>query len=229
MSWLGIDLPEQFSEAGANIMSGMIKGIKSMGSSIKNAVTGMGQNVMNWFRGKLGIHSPSRVFIGYGENVSEGAGIGIARGASATLKSVRAITAAVATAGVMAPLAVPAITVSTLPTQQVSDALVRPLLDSVAMQGVLAQIRTAFDSALARTHGIVADITTDLRIDARPPVSSAAQRTPITFGGDTIHINITVPHGADPQAIANAVRTELDRRDYARNARRRSAMTDYGA
>jgi hypothetical protein len=38
---------------------------------------GLGSSVKDWFTDTLGIQSPSRVFIGYGANLSEGAAIGI--------------------------------------------------------------------------------------------------------------------------------------------------------
>ena len=39
----------------------------------------MGDSVGGWFKEKLGIHSPSRVFIGFGDNIAQGAAIGLQR------------------------------------------------------------------------------------------------------------------------------------------------------
>ena len=39
----------------------------------------MGDSVGGWFKEKLGIHSPSRVFMGFGDNIAQGAAIGLQR------------------------------------------------------------------------------------------------------------------------------------------------------
>jgi hypothetical protein len=38
-----------------------------------------GDSVGGWFKEKLGIHSPSRVFMGFGDNIAQGAAIGLQR------------------------------------------------------------------------------------------------------------------------------------------------------
>jgi hypothetical protein len=48
-----------------------------MGSALKDSVVGIASNSTNWFKEKLGISSPSRVFMNLGEMVGEGAAIGI--------------------------------------------------------------------------------------------------------------------------------------------------------
>lgn len=68
-------------DAGAEIVTGLVNGIKDQASAAKDAVMNLGENVRGWFAEKLRIHSPSRVFIGLGQNISEGAAIGIQSGA----------------------------------------------------------------------------------------------------------------------------------------------------
>ncbi len=77
MNYFGFELPGKFSEFGGMIISGLINGISSMAGSLKDTVLGFGDSIQGWFTEKLGIQSPSRVFIGYGANISEGAAIGI--------------------------------------------------------------------------------------------------------------------------------------------------------
>ncbi|MDP8162801.1 phage tail tape measure protein [Phocoenobacter skyensis] len=77
LSWFGIDLPKQFTEFGANIISGLVDGISNAWNSAKETVTELGNSVSDWFAEKLGIHSPSRVFMGFGENTVQGLAIGI--------------------------------------------------------------------------------------------------------------------------------------------------------
>ncbi|MCO7614105.1 phage tail tape measure protein [Pseudomonas chlororaphis] len=78
MSYFGIELPGKFTEFGGMLITGLVNGISNMASSLKDSVIGIGSSMKSWFTENLGIQSPSRVFMGYGENVSEGAAIGIA-------------------------------------------------------------------------------------------------------------------------------------------------------
>ena len=65
-----------------------------------------------------------------------------------------------------------------------------------------------------------------LRIDQRPPLTSPAARPMATAGSSTNQITINAAPGMDPQAIARAVSAELERRDRAQGARRRSSLND---
>lgn len=103
MDYLGFDLPSKFSEFGSMMMSGLVNGIKSMAGSVKDSVVGIGESTMGWFKEKLGIQSPSRVFIGFGENISEGAAIGIQSKNKLTLDAVKALTAGVLAASTAMP------------------------------------------------------------------------------------------------------------------------------
>ena len=77
LSWFGIDMPAKFTEFGSNIISGLVNGIKNTWETVKQSVLDLGGNITSWFKEKLGIHSPSRVFKGYGVNVVEGLAIGM--------------------------------------------------------------------------------------------------------------------------------------------------------
>lgn len=103
LGYLGVELPGKFTEFGSMMMSGLVNGIKSMGSAVKNAVVDAADGAAGWFKEKLGIQSPSRVFIGFGENISEGAAIGIQNKNKLTLGAVKALTAGVLTASTALP------------------------------------------------------------------------------------------------------------------------------
>ncbi|MGQ0329803.1 phage tail tape measure protein [Citrobacter portucalensis] len=79
LKYLGVDLPAKFTDFGSNLIDGLINGIKNKWESLKTTVTDMGDSVGGWFKEKLGIHSPSRVFIGFGDNIAQGAAIGLQR------------------------------------------------------------------------------------------------------------------------------------------------------
>ena len=93
LSWFGIDLPAKFTEFGSNLISGLVNGIRNAWDGAKQIVSDLGEGIKGWFAEKLGIHSPSRVFKGYGVNVVEGLAIGmdkaepLARDASKNLSS----------------------------------------------------------------------------------------------------------------------------------------------
>lgn len=94
MSYFGVELPTKFSEFGANIIQGLVNGITSKLAMVREAVSGAADSAIGWFKEKLGIHSPSRVFMAAGVNVGEGAAIGIDR----TVGMVRQSAAAMAMA-----------------------------------------------------------------------------------------------------------------------------------
>ena len=57
---------------GKQIVRGVWDGIKAMGSWIKEKVSGFFSGIVDNVKGVLGIHSPSRVFAGIGENMALG-------------------------------------------------------------------------------------------------------------------------------------------------------------
>ncbi|MBK5145935.1 phage tail tape measure protein [Budviciaceae bacterium BWR-B9] len=77
LNWFGVELPTSFTSMGQAILDGLINGITSKATAVKESIMNVGSSVSGWFKEQLGINSPSRVFIGFGENISEGAAIGI--------------------------------------------------------------------------------------------------------------------------------------------------------
>ena len=71
-----VDSIPDIIEIGKNIVRGVWEGIKAMGSWIKEKVTGFFGGIVDGVKGVLGIHSPSRVFAGIGENMALGLGEG---------------------------------------------------------------------------------------------------------------------------------------------------------
>jgi|LSQX01.3.fsa_nt_gb phage-related protein len=63
-------------DIGKNIVRGIWDGIKAMGQWIKDKVSGFFSGVVDSVKGLLGIHSPSKVFAGIGENMALGLGEG---------------------------------------------------------------------------------------------------------------------------------------------------------
>lgn len=94
-------LPAQFKSLGSALIDGLVGGITAKLSAAKDAIVGFGQNVKGWFADTLGIKSPSRVFMGFGSNISEGAQIGILSGVAGVKGAVGKL-AGVALAGAVA-------------------------------------------------------------------------------------------------------------------------------
>ncbi|KVC46412.1 hypothetical protein WS58_10860 [Burkholderia pseudomultivorans] len=98
MSWFGIELPAKFTEFGGNMVAGLVNGITGAFSSVKSAITSLGESAVGWFKEKLGIHSPSRVFAALGGFIGQGATQGIegerasVAGAAARLAGAASIT-----------------------------------------------------------------------------------------------------------------------------------------
>lgn len=71
-----VDFIPDVIDVGKDIVRGVWDGIKAMGSWIKEKVSGFFGGIVNGVKGVLGIHSPSRVFAGIGENMALGLGEG---------------------------------------------------------------------------------------------------------------------------------------------------------
>lgn len=63
-------------DVGKQIVKVLWEGIKAMGSWIKNKIGSFFSGIVSGVKSKLGIHSPSRVFAGIGENMALGLGEG---------------------------------------------------------------------------------------------------------------------------------------------------------
>lgn len=93
-----VSLKDRFMTAGADLMQGLVNGITSRVQAVRDAIVGVADAVGGWFREKLGIASPSKVFMQYGGWISEGAALGIAGGQGAVRTAALAMaTAATAT------------------------------------------------------------------------------------------------------------------------------------
>lgn len=65
------------ANAGLNLIKGLFNGISNSVSWLYGKLKGWVSSVLSYIKGLFGIHSPSKVFAGYGEFLVEGLGIGI--------------------------------------------------------------------------------------------------------------------------------------------------------
>lgn len=171
LAWVS-GLVASFYNAGAEIVRGMANGIVSGLGVVREAITGAAGSALGWFKEKLGISSPSRVFMEAGTEISNGAAMGIS-----------------------------------------------------SRQGFVQQAALGVATAAAAVLPMAASAGGMPRIDARAPISAGAAAGQGT-AGDTISITINAAPGMDAQALARAVSAELDRRQRAKGAARRSQLSD---
>ena len=160
LSWFGIDLPSKFTEFGSNIINGLVNGISNAWDGAKEWVIGLGQSIKGWFTGEMKIHSPSRVFKGYGENIVSGLAIGIAENALQATQAVDKMGKKVKKAAPKT-LAAPAIKAPKMPT-------VEPLVakSAVKFEPVLNSVETAFKPLLNEKKGFLGTLWDDVKFGA---------------------------------------------------------------
>ncbi len=239
-----------FFTFGANIVQGLIGGIQSMLGAVRDAIGSLGSSVIGWFKEKLGIHSPSRVFRAAGVNVGEGAALGIGD-TQAMVRRAAAGMAAAATVALPGPtLAMP----PQLPelVQQVAVAAppaLPPLLQLVAtaMPPTLAPLVQRVEAAtppqlpeLVQRVALavppadlgehvggpeLAAVQTLAPIDRRPPMSAAPARAAPPAAGpsnDRFEFHIHAAPGMDVQMLAAQVRAQVRAELDQRDADKRS-------
>lgn len=100
MTWFA-ELPSRFVQFGADILQGLARGITGALGSVKDAITGAGSAVVGWFKEKLGIHSPSRVFAQLGGYTMQGLEQGLLKGQSGPLAAVAGLGRQLTQAGTL--------------------------------------------------------------------------------------------------------------------------------
>lgn len=100
MDWFA-SLPTRFFQFGADILTGLANGITSALGSVKTAITGAGEATIGWFKEKLGIHSPSRVFAELGGYTMQGLDQGLTAGQRAPLRTIAGMGKQLAAAGAL--------------------------------------------------------------------------------------------------------------------------------
>ena len=81
----------QFVSAGLDLMRGLVQGIMNGMKWVVNAAKNVAQSAVNAAKSVLRIHSPSRVFRGIGQYVSQGLGMGILADQHKAVNAVRSV------------------------------------------------------------------------------------------------------------------------------------------
>jgi hypothetical protein len=83
-----------WSALGVGVIDGIVNGIKSRVGVVEQEIGGLTDKIKKAFTEPLQIHSPSRVFEDYGENIGEGARRGVERKSSSVRDAVQAMAPA---------------------------------------------------------------------------------------------------------------------------------------
>jgi hypothetical protein len=205
MAWFS-GLPATFSEFGSNMMQGLINGITGAAATVREVISNVADDVVSWFKAKLGIHSPSVVFAELGQFTMQGLSIGLEKGEQQPLAQLNSLTKRMAAMG--GGLAMSATVMPAMATD-INQAFARPVMQVTADAPVIKPLAP-------------------VSIDRRPPVAAQGSMQPAQqHSASTIQITINPPAGADPHAIAKAVAAELDKRERQRSLAKRSSMHDY--
>ncbi|MBW7656218.1 phage tail tape measure protein [Hydrogenophilus thermoluteolus] len=161
------DVPQRMMAIGGQIIDGLLQGMRERRVALKETVTGMGAAIAGWFKDKLGIRSPSRVFAEIGGHLMGGLQLGIERSSGRPLAAMRTVAGALA-----APLALGAAAIPIHPTIQPTS-LTAP--DPVRLPQPVAAGAMALGSAGAATAGGMPaapiQITVNLNGSATPEVA----------------------------------------------------------
>src|SRR5690625_6508196 len=95
ISWLK-GLGSKMVETGKDIMNGLKNGIKSAASSVWESTKDVGRGIKDGVTSFFGIQSPSRLMMGFGENIGEGLALGIKGSMPDVERQVSALNAAAA-------------------------------------------------------------------------------------------------------------------------------------
>lgn len=117
LSYLGVDLPSRFTEFGNMIVNGLVNGLLAGLGSVKTAISSIGDASIGWFKEKLGIHSPSRVFAELGGFTMAGLTKGLEGGQKGPLDALSSMSKQLTAAGTLAlsATAMPALAVDDRP------------------------------------------------------------------------------------------------------------------
>lgn len=125
LNYLGIDMPIRFTEFGNMIVNGLVNGLYAGLGKVKVAINSIGDSTISWFKEKLDIHSPSRVFAELGGFTMQGLTLGLEGGAKGPLNAMAQMGKQLTAAGTLA------LGAASMPALAIDD---RPPISSMTSQ-----------------------------------------------------------------------------------------------
>lgn len=95
-------LPAQFVNMGGMLIDGLVNGMTAQFGKLKDTVSNMASSSIDWFKEKMGIHSPSRVFAELGGFTMAGLTVGLAKNEDGPLAQMAGTAKRLAAAGAVA-------------------------------------------------------------------------------------------------------------------------------
>lgn len=92
-------MAKTFSTLGGQLIDGLIQGLTNKLAQLKATVVGVATSVADWFKERLGIKSPSRVFMEFGGHTVAGLQNGIEANATGPIQAMQALATKMAAAG----------------------------------------------------------------------------------------------------------------------------------
>lgn len=152
-----------FAAIGRYLIDGLIGGITSRLSALKSTVINAASSVSNWFKEKMGIHSPSRLFASYGDFMMQGLEGGIIGGQDGPLERIKTIagdiTRALAVGAAVPSIAAAATPGSTqaggggLPASHVTYAITVHVSGGAQAQEIADKVREAIEQIERERRG----------------------------------------------------------------------------
>jgi TP901 family phage tail tape measure protein len=215
VSYLGT-IPDKFKAIGAAIVDGLMSGLSSMGDTIKSYTITPVMDMVDGVKSKLGIKSPSRVFMGIGSDTVEGMTIGMTQKTPSLIDNAKqgvtnlaqavAATAVIGTSAIAMPQQAPVIGQALQPMVTQSNTTSN-IANSTETLSTIDKVLQAKDSA---------------RIE-RITTSAIAMPQQAPNINNSYVINIQQLPGQDAKALAQAVMAEINRQQSIKS---RSGMYD---
>ena len=119
------DLGARFERIGLDLMLGLSRGIRNAYGTVKDSFLGVADGAVGWVKDRLGINSPSRVFMELGGYTMAGLAQGVVKGENDVLKSISEFSRRFATTAALGMAGAGIATAAPIPTT--AD---RPLMTS---------------------------------------------------------------------------------------------------
>lgn len=206
LAWLRGPLGQRMVAAGGDIVRGIITGITGMLGQLRDTIVGAASSAANWFKSKLGIHSPSRLFASFGGFMMQGLDQGIARDQDRPVERIDHLANRLTAAMAAQPLGLPPAPLLQLPAR----------LETADHAVPMAALQALRSEPVQRLRGLVATMAAALAAGAAPAAASAkpsAAATPppppaITIAAGAIVIQ-QQPSQSD-RDLARLIRAELE-------------------
>jgi len=101
LSYFGIELPGKFTDFGGMLIDGLLSGITEKYNLVKDKIGEIADGLTGWFKEKLSIHSPSRVFAELGGFTMAGLTQGLEDGENGPLNAVASLGKQLTAAGAL--------------------------------------------------------------------------------------------------------------------------------